>query len=266
MRGGRRPLRASGWARTTALTDAHALGLVDRLRRAVRRGAGRRRLRHRRHRPHLPPRALPRRSCGRPILTAFLGYVAVVLGLLVDLGRPWNIWRMIDLLAARLAAVRGRLVRDALPHGAGARVRAGGLRRAALERALARHAAGHAAAGDRRHRAVHAAPVVARARCSCSPRTACTRCGTRRILPLLFFVSAVGLGLVMVATESVVTAWLYRREAEWPLLRGLTRAAVDRARGSTWRCGSATWRWRGQLHHVGRGLVGRRSCSSSSCL
>jgi Ni/Fe-hydrogenase subunit HybB-like protein len=28
------------------------------------------------------------------VLTAFLGYVAVVLGLLIDLGRPWNIWRM----------------------------------------------------------------------------------------------------------------------------------------------------------------------------
>jgi Ni/Fe-hydrogenase subunit HybB-like protein len=27
------------------------------------------------------------------ILTAFLGYTAVILGLLVDLGRPWNLWR-----------------------------------------------------------------------------------------------------------------------------------------------------------------------------
>lgn len=29
------------------------------------------------------------------ILTAFLGYLAVALGLMADLGRPWNIWRMI---------------------------------------------------------------------------------------------------------------------------------------------------------------------------
>ena len=29
------------------------------------------------------------------ILTAFLGYIAVALGLMADLGRPWNIWRMI---------------------------------------------------------------------------------------------------------------------------------------------------------------------------
>jgi len=29
------------------------------------------------------------------ILTAFLGYLLVVLALLVDLGQPWYIWRMI---------------------------------------------------------------------------------------------------------------------------------------------------------------------------
>lgn len=29
------------------------------------------------------------------VLTAFLGYVAVVVGLLFDLGLPWNIWHMI---------------------------------------------------------------------------------------------------------------------------------------------------------------------------
>ena len=35
-------------------------------------------------------------SIVRPaVLTAFLGYVAVVVGLLFDLGLPWNIWHMI---------------------------------------------------------------------------------------------------------------------------------------------------------------------------
>ena len=34
------------------------------------------------------------RGIVRPaILTAFLGYLAVIFGLMVDLGRPWNIWR-----------------------------------------------------------------------------------------------------------------------------------------------------------------------------
>ena len=29
------------------------------------------------------------------VLTAFLGYLAVILGLMFDLGLPWNIWHMI---------------------------------------------------------------------------------------------------------------------------------------------------------------------------
>ena len=29
------------------------------------------------------------------VLTAFLGYIAVIVGLMVDLGLPWNIWHMI---------------------------------------------------------------------------------------------------------------------------------------------------------------------------
>ena len=46
------------------------------------------------------------------ILTAFLGYLLFIVALLVDLGRPWTIWHMIDLLAPRIPDVRGRLVRD----------------------------------------------------------------------------------------------------------------------------------------------------------
>ena len=45
------------------------------------------------------------------------------------------------------------------------------------------------------------------------------------ILPALFLVSAIGLGLCMVAVEGLVTSWLYRRPAEWTILPGLTRAA-----------------------------------------
>jgi Ni/Fe-hydrogenase subunit HybB-like protein len=44
-------------------------------------------------------------------------------------------------------------------------------------------------------------------------------------LPLLFFISAIALGLSMVMVESMTTAWLYRREIEWPLLTKLSRAA-----------------------------------------
>jgi Ni/Fe-hydrogenase subunit HybB-like protein len=44
------------------------------------------------------------------------------------------------------------------------------------------------------------------------------------IQPLLFFVSAVGLGMGMVTLESSVTSWLYKREPETKVLQGLGRA------------------------------------------
>jgi Ni/Fe-hydrogenase subunit HybB-like protein len=43
------------------------------------------------------------------------------------------------------------------------------------------------------------------------------------IQPLLFFVSAVGLGMAMVTCESLVTSWLYRRKPETNILQGLAR-------------------------------------------
>ncbi|GAB4351734.1 MAG: hypothetical protein Kow0099_35880 [Candidatus Abyssubacteria bacterium] len=46
------------------------------------------------------------------------------------------------------------------------------------------------------------------------------------ILPILFFISAIGLGLTMVMTESMVTSWLYKKHAETDLLRGLAKAAA----------------------------------------
>lgn len=49
-------------------------------------------------------------------------------------------------------------------------------------------------------------------------------------LPILFFVSAVSLGLAMVIVESIVSEWLFQRELERPLLRrigrGLQRASL----------------------------------------
>ena len=44
-----------------------------------------------------------------------------------------------------------------------------------------------------------------------------------RIQPLLFFISAVGLGMAMVTTESLVTSWLYKRKYEINILQGLGR-------------------------------------------
>ena len=44
--------------------------------------------------------------------------------------------------------------------------------------------------------------------------------------PLLFFVSAIGLGLAMVILESLVSGWLYRKPDEIPLLSGLAKAGA----------------------------------------
>jgi hypothetical protein len=46
------------------------------------------------------------------------------------------------------------------------------------------------------------------------------------IQPLLFFVSAIGLGLAMVTLESLVSGWLYQRPDETPLLAGLAKACA----------------------------------------
>ncbi|NQU04598.1 MAG: cytochrome c3 family protein, partial [Calditrichaeota bacterium] len=45
------------------------------------------------------------------------------------------------------------------------------------------------------------------------------------ILPILFFISAIGLGLMMVTFESNFTAWLYKRKPETALLSELGKAA-----------------------------------------
>jgi Ni/Fe-hydrogenase subunit HybB-like protein len=45
------------------------------------------------------------------------------------------------------------------------------------------------------------------------------------LLPVYFFISAIGLGLAMVITESVVSSWLFKKHLEKDLLAGLARAA-----------------------------------------
>ena len=187
------------------------------------------------------------------ILTAFLGYVAVVLGLLADLGRPWNIWRMIFywqpdsplfevgwcvmLYLTVLALEFSPVVFEGLGMKKALRI----MRHLTLILVIAGiglstlHQSSLGTlfllAEDRMHPLWY------------SP-----------IQPLLFFVSAVGLGLMMVSTESSVTSWLYKKENEWPQLRALTRAAaivmslflVLRlgdliVRGTIGRLGEPTW-------------------------
>jgi len=75
------------------------------------------------------------------------------------------------------------------------------------------------------------------------------------ILPLLFFISAIALGLMMVVAESLTTAWLYRRQPELSLLEGLARAVLP-VLGLYFviRCGDLVWR--SKLQHLDTSLPG----------
>ena len=158
------------------------------------------------------------------VLTAFLGYLAVALGLLVDLGRPWNIWRMIVFwqpdsplfeVGWCVMLYLTVLLLEFIP------VVFEGLRWERALKVMSRISLVFVIAGiglsTLHQSSLGTLFLLAEDRLHplwYSP-----------ILPLLFFISAVGLGLMMVAVESTSTAWLYHREGEGPVLRGLVRAA-----------------------------------------
>ena len=159
------------------------------------------------------------------VLTAFLGYVAVAVGLLFDLGLPWNIWHMIvfwnphsplfevgwcvmlylvvltlEFLPVPaeefpvLARVRGFLLKVRLPlviAGIGlSTLHQSSLGSLFLIMPYRLHPLWY------------------------SP-----------LLPLLFLVSAIGLGMMMVVVESHTTAFLYRRKPETEVLASLGSGA-----------------------------------------
>jgi Ni/Fe-hydrogenase subunit HybB-like protein len=182
------------------------------------------------------------------ILTAFLGYLAVILGLLVDLGRPWNLWRPIfywqpdsplfevawcvilytNVLALEFAPVVFEGLRLEKPRR--------WLRRITIPLVIA-----GIGLSTLHQSSLGTLFLLSRDRIHPlwdSP-----------VIFLQFLVTAVALGLVMVTTESVVSSWLYRRKAEWPLLKGLTRiAAVVLGLYLVLRLGDLAWR--GSLRYV----------------
>jgi Ni/Fe-hydrogenase subunit HybB-like protein len=165
-------------------------------------------------------------SIVRPaVLTAFLGYAAVAVGLLFDLGLPWNIWHMIvfwnphsplfevgwcvmlylTVLSleffpvpaeefSALAKARRLLIKIRLPlviAGIGlSTLHQSSLGSLFLIMPYRLHPLWY------------------------SP-----------ILPVMFFISAIGLGLMMVMFESHFTAYMYRRKPETGLLASLGGAA-----------------------------------------
>ncbi len=160
------------------------------------------------------------------VLTAFLGYLAVIIGLMVDLGRPWNIWRPIFYhnlhsplfeVAMCVMLYTTVLMLEFLPTGLEKFRWAQGIVRFLRRITLPLVILG-IGLSSLHQSSLGTLLLLSQGRMPelwFSP-----------ILPLMFLVSAVALGLAMVTLESLITSWLYKREAEWPQLRGLTRAAA----------------------------------------
>ena len=161
------------------------------------------------------------------VLTAFLGYLAVVGGLLFDLGLPWNIWHMIvywnphsalfevgwcvmlyttvlslEFLPVLFEAAKHPLLAKAYKFLKSATIPLVilGIMLSTLHQS-----------------SLGSLSLILPHRLHPLWYTP--------ILPILFFVSAIGLGLMMVSTESLVSAWLYEREPEVEIVQGLGKAA-----------------------------------------
>ena len=160
------------------------------------------------------------------VLTAFLGYIAVVGGLLFDLGLPWNIWHMmiywnphsplfevgwcvmlyttVLLLEfspvpleefSRYAKIRNFLMKFRFPF-----VMLGIMLSTLHQSSL----------GSLFLIMPYKLPPL----------------WYTPILPVEFFISAVALGLMMVSFESLFSHWLYRRKSEGQLIEKLGKIAI----------------------------------------
>jgi len=162
------------------------------------------------------------------ILTAFLGYIAVVLGLLFDLGLPWNIWHMIIfwnphsplfevgwcvmLYLAVLTLEFAPVVLEKFPripllakiHGFLYKVRIPIVILGIMLSTLHQSSLGSLAlAMPYKLHPLWYSPII----------------------PVIFFVSAIALGLMMVMVESMTSSYLYKKEQELEILGKLKKYA-----------------------------------------
>lgn len=171
------------------------------------------------HRERLAPLLRP------AILTAFLGYVLVVFGLLYDLGQPWRIWHALIYwnphsvlfeVAWCVMCYTGVLALEFAP------VLFERLRTRRILRIL---------------RAITIPLIITGITLSTMHQSSLgsmflifpeklSALWYTPILPLLFFTSAVAVGLAMVTVESLLSAWFKRRDAHMPLLSTVGRATA----------------------------------------
>ncbi|MEK7269696.1 MAG: NrfD/PsrC family molybdoenzyme membrane anchor subunit [Planctomycetota bacterium] len=159
------------------------------------------------------------------ILTAFLGYIAVAVSLVFDIGVPWNIWRpmlfwqpnsalfevawCVMLYLSVLALEFSPVVLERTPFTKVLAL----LKKVTIPLVIL-----GVMLSTLHQSSLGTLFVLMPARLHplwYSP-----------LLPILFLVSAVGLGLCTVMIESAVTSWLFRKKPETHLFSGLARAAA----------------------------------------
>ncbi len=160
------------------------------------------------------------------VLTAFLGYIAVIVGLLFDLGLPWNLWHAtiywqhhsalfevawcVMLYTTVLALEFSPVPLEETSRYAKIRAFLMKYRLVLVILGIMLSTLHQSSLGSLflimpyKLHALWYTPI----------------------LPILFFISAVTLGLMMVTLESLVTSFLYRRKAETHLLAKLGKAAI----------------------------------------
>lgn len=159
------------------------------------------------------------------VLTAFLGYIAVAIGLLFDLGLPWHIWHMIIFWNPRsplfevgwcVMLYLTVLLLEFSPVV---------LEKTSFRRLL------------KWMKQVTLPLVILGIMLSTLHQSSLGSLFLimpfrihplwySNLLPVLFFVSAVGLGLMMATMEAVISSWLYQKGIEKNLLAGLGKAAA----------------------------------------
>jgi len=160
------------------------------------------------------------------VLTAFLGYIAVAVGLLFDLGLPWHIWHPMVYWQHHSALFEVAwcvmlyltvLALEFLPVPLESTSRFAKVRRFLVKYRMLLVAAG-IMLSTLHQSSLGTLFLVMPFRVHelwYSP-----------IIPILFFVSSVALGLMMICFESLVTGYLYRRKSETQLLATLSKATV----------------------------------------
>ncbi|MBW2146422.1 MAG: Ni/Fe-hydrogenase cytochrome b subunit [Deltaproteobacteria bacterium] len=159
------------------------------------------------------------------VLTAFLGYLAVIAGLILDIGRPWMIWS--PTINWQLRSALFEIAWCVMLYTT---VLALEFAPVVLERFFRTHRV------LKFFKKISIPLVIAGIMLSTMHQSTL---GTLFVimpfrvhplwyttwLPMLFFVSAVALGLAMVICESIVSGWLFQRKLEKDLLTSVARGA-----------------------------------------